>query len=45
MTTLTIFDSLFACNKEDQLNYMEMWFILAIIWGFGASVSVFEGED
>lgn len=45
ITTCQIFDAIFKGNKEDNLNYIEQWFALCVIWAFGGSVSFFEGED
>lgn len=45
ITTCQIFDAIFKGNKEDNLNYIEQWFALSVIWAFGGSVSFFEGED
>jgi len=46
MHTLKIFDAIFVLGKdEERLNFIEQWFGLSAIWGFGGSVSLFEGED
>lgn len=44
-TTCNIFDAIYDGSSIDRLNYIEQWFALSAIWGFGASVSLQEGED